>query len=116
MKSGKPIISVMASAFSLASSLVSRSIHLSMGRLFLKASLTSWIMFWARGLLSPSKTSLTNMAPSAKPMTALVSVTQYRQAVSEPSEPMRAFRSTLDASRNGSDRYDTIEWTMLQAR
>ncbi|KAL3255073.1 hypothetical protein MRX96_054128, partial [Rhipicephalus microplus] len=35
---------------------------------------------------------------------------------SDPSEPIKAFRRTLDASRKGSDRYDTIECTRLQPR
>lgn len=66
-----PIISVMASAFSIATFLVHSSIHFKFMKLFLNASLTLFIISSAWTFDSWWKTSLTKIAPIAKPLTKI---------------------------------------------
>lgn len=52
----------------------------------------------------PWKTSRTYKAPKANPNTLFVSLIQYLQGSSPPSDPKSAFRSPLYASRKTFDK------------
>lgn len=81
-----------------------------------KRNILNQFEYRTMGLLSPRNTSLTNIAPRAKPITSLVSETQYLHGLSPPSDPTKAFLKIFEASRNGLDRQDVKLWTRDQPK